>query len=84
MKTLFKQFNLIVLFALIFLFQFCLTLTSCTEEEIDCLQEQNKIEKYYNDLIEDATGNIEEQERLMALKAKELEDYDCLWRWKTQ
>ena len=84
MKTISKQFNQVALFSLIFLFQFCFTLTSCTEEEIDCLREQNKIAKHYDDLIENATGNIEEQERLMALRAKELEDFDCLSRWNTK
>lgn len=68
--------------ALIFIF--CLSLVSCSEEELDCLKEQNKITQYYNDLIEDAIGDIEEQERLKVLKAEELANYDCLWRWNSK
>jgi len=60
------------------------SLTGCTKEEWDCIQEQTKISNYYNDLIEDAIGDIEEQERLMLLKEKELEDYDCLSRWNVK
>lgn len=67
--------NIIVLFVL-FIF-----LTNCTKEEWDCLQEKSKIITYYDDLIEDATGNVEEQKSLRLLKEKELENYDCLYRW---
>lgn len=81
MKTLTKQFKLAALFTLIFLFLCYFTLISCSEEEIDCIIEQSKIARHYDELIEEATGNIEEQERLLALRTKELEDFDCLSRW---
>lgn len=81
MKTLTKQFKLVALFTLIFLFLCYFTLISCSEEEIDCIIEQSKIARHYDELIEEATGNIEEQETLLALRTKELEDFDCLSRW---
>ena len=58
--------NVIVLFLLIYI------LSSCTEEQLDCLEENNRIERYYNELILEAAGNLDEQARLEELKQSKM------------
>ena len=62
----------IVLILLVF------AISSCTKEGLECLVERDNLKEQYDYLIEEASSNPLEQERLRKEKKWRLENMDCL------